>query len=284
MFTIKFSFRRFIYHIRQLNDCLTENRPKMFKLITYPALLLAALLTMSHTTPSIPNNTNFSNSTMPLSYIFWIDTYTRKLSPALAKADNNCYKLWQLNNSGLSEAAFKYAIKGFEYLKKTNSIIKTNIVSIIDFSQPSTHKRLYVIDMANGKILFNTWVAHGRNSGNEYANQFSNSPESHQSSLGFYTTMNTYMGANGYSLRLKGCEKGINDKAYERAIVIHGADYVSNGFINNRGVLGRSYGCPALPAELNKKIIDVIKNGSCIFLYHPTKKYCSKSKILNSRS
>ncbi|MEO6730485.1 MAG: murein L,D-transpeptidase catalytic domain family protein [Ferruginibacter sp.] len=255
----------------------------MFKLITYSVLLLTALLTMSHSRPSTPNNTNTFNSSVPLPYISWMDAYTTKPHPALAKAKNNCYNLWQLGNAGLSEAAFKYAMKGFEYLKKTNCISKKNIVSIIDFSQPSTHKRLYVIDMTSGKILFNTWVAHGRNSGNEYANQFSNSPESHQSSLGFYTTMDTYIGANGYSLRLKGCEKGINDKAYERAIVIHGADYVSDGFINNRGVLGRSYGCPALPAELNKKIIDLIKNGSCIFLYHPTKKYCSKSKILNSR-
>ena len=91
------------------------------------------------------------------------------------------------------------------------------------------------------------------------------------------------MGGNGYSLRLKGCEKGINDKAYERDIVIHGADYVSKGFINSRGALGRSFGCPAVPAELSQKIIDTIKNGSCLFLYHPTKKYYRSSKILNSQ-
>ncbi|MBC7886855.1 MAG: murein L,D-transpeptidase catalytic domain family protein [Ferruginibacter sp.] len=193
------------------------------------------------------------------------------------------YNLWQLGNAGLSEIAFNYAIKGLGYLNAANIITKRNIVSIVDFSKPSTQKRLFVIDLSSGKILFNTWVAHGRNSGNEYANEFSNLPESHQTSLGFYITMGTYTGGNGYSLRLQGCEKGINDKAFERAIVIHGADYVSNRFINSRGMLGRSYGCPAIPTELSKKIIDVIKNGSCIFLYHPTKKYCTRSKIITSQ-
>jgi len=193
------------------------------------------------------------------------------------------YKKLQLDSLGLSEEAFSYAMRGHEYLNKTNVISQKNILSIVDFSKPSTQKRLFIIDVSSGKVLFNTWVAHGRNSGNEFANHFSNLPESHQSSLGFYSTMNTYMGAHGYSLRLKGCENGINEKAFERAIVIHGADYVSDRFINSRGALGRSYGCPAIPNELSKKIIDVIKNGSCLFLYHPTKKYLTQSKILNGQ-
>ncbi|MEP7106329.1 MAG: murein L,D-transpeptidase catalytic domain family protein [Ferruginibacter sp.] len=252
----------------------------MLKLIAYTTLLLTAILIMSHTkSPAV----NFSKDlTKPLSYIV-NNSQECKITPGLDRLTSDFYKLWHLGSAGLSETAFRDAMKGFNYLRKANLITKKNIVSIVDFSKPSSQKRLFVIDISNGKILFITWVAHGRNSGNEYANQFSNLPESHQSSLGFYVTMDTYTGGNGYSLRLKGCEKGINDKAFERSIVIHGADYVSGRFINSRGELGRSYGCPAIPNELSKNIIDVIKNGSCLFLYHPTKKYCSHSRILNSQ-
>ena len=253
----------------------------MLKLISFPAVMLCAVLMMGHLKlPSIYTSPDFSK---PLPFIVFNNSGVEKTTNSLKGTTSDCYKLWELESAGLSEKAFNYAMKGFGYLNNANLITKKNILTIVDFSKPSTHKRLYVIDVESGKILFNTWVAHGRNSGNEYANQFSNLPESHQSSLGFYITMDTYSGGNGYSLRLKGCEKGINDKAFERAIVIHGADYVSGQFINSRGALGRSYGCPALPVELSKKIIDVIKNGSCLFLYHPTKKYCTKSKILNSQ-
>jgi len=243
--------------------------------------MLTALLIMGHTKyPSVNSTYDLAKSSP---YIIVNNSPVNKITTSLIEAKSDCYKLWQLGNLGLSEDAFNYAMKGFDYLGKANLITKKNIVTIVDFSKPSTQKRLFVIDVSSGKILFNTWVAHGHNSGNEYANQFSNLPESHQSSLGFYSTMETYIGEHGYSLRLKGCEKGINDKAFERAIVIHGADYVSDQFINKRGTLGRSYGCPAIPTELSKKIIDVIKNGSCLFLYHPTKKYCTQSKILNSQ-
>lgn len=242
----------------------------MFKQICSPKAILIVVLMLGYSMfPSF-------NSTLAIKK-------PGKNTPLINAVKQDSYKLWQLDRMGLSEVAFNDAMKGFNYLHKANLIAKTNIVSIVDFSKPSTEKRLYVIDVNSGKVLFNTWVAHGRNSGSEYANQFSNLVDSHQSSLGFYVTMGTYTGENGYSLRLKGCEKGINDKALERAIVMHGADYVSNRFISNRGALGRSYGCPAVPAELNKEIIDVIKNGSCLFLYHPTKKYCSRSKILNSQ-
>ena len=240
--------------------------------------MLTALLMMGHTkSPSI------TNTSKPLPYLVFSGTPEIKQRNSVDKLKSDCYNLWQLGSKGISEAAFNYALKGFEYLNNSNLISKRNILSIVDFSKSSAEKRLFVIDITTGEILFNTWVAHGKNSGSEYASRFSNLPESHQSSLGFYVTMDTYTGANGYSLRLKGCEKGINDKAYERAIVIHGADYVSTGFINSRGEVGRSYGCPALPVEMNRKIIDIIKNGSCLFIYHPTKKYYSKSRILNSQ-
>jgi hypothetical protein len=124
-------------------------------------------------------------------------------------------------------------------------------------------------------------VAHGKNTGLQYATEFSNKLSSFESSLGFYVTMNTYNGSNGYSLKLKGCEKGFNDKALERNIVLHGAPYVSNKFIQQNGFLGRSYGCPAVPLEISDKIINTIKDGACLFIYHPTKKYLTQSVFIN---
>jgi len=194
----------------------------------------------------------------------------------------NQYAAWNLNAAGIAEQAFKEAIKGYNYLLGKKLLNNPNVLTIVDYSKPSSQKRLYVLDMNDGKILFNTLVAHGRNSGLEYATNFSNSGESHKSSLGFFITLNTYNGDNGYSLKLKGCEKGINDKALKRAIVMHGAEYADESFLNSNGFLGRSYGCPAVPEKMSKQIIDVIKDGSCMFLYHPTKKYCKASKILNS--
>ena len=244
-------------------------------------VLLAALLLIGHTkSPSSKNSPVIENS---LHGIVLQNTGVGKIATSLTHLKTDCYNLWQLRSAGLSEDAFNYAMRGFDYLNNANMIAKRSIISIVDFSKSSTQKRLFVIDIGTGKILFNSLVAHGRNSGNEYATRFSNLAESHQSSLGFYITLGTYNGGNGYSLRLRGCERGINDKAYERAIVIHGAHYVGNQFIGNRGEAGRSYGCPALPTDLNKKIIDVIKDGSCLFLYHPTKKYRSRSKIINSQ-
>jgi len=252
----------------------------MFNLIRYPAVLLIASLLMGHTIISSDKNEVSTEKALP--YPRPKFSTNNKISSSLfAKADQY-YTEWNLCQAGLSENAFNYALKGYDYLSKHNLLSNTNIITIVDFSKSSTQKRLYVLDILNGKILYNTLVAHGRNSGNEYANQFSNLPESYQTSLGFYITQKTYHGCNGYSLKLQGCEKGINDKAMERAIVMHGADYVSNSFINSCGRLGRSYGCPSVPAEISKEIIDVVKNGSCLFLYHPSKKYIDRSKIINS--
>lgn len=209
------------------------------------------------------------------------------VSPSLAAVvastvNTDCYNAWNLTAAGLSKNAFEYAVKGYQQLLAKNKLQKTNIITIVDYSLPSTQKRLYVLDMAEGKILFHSLAAHGRNSGLVYASDFSNKPSSFKTSLGFFITGNTYMGGNGYSLKLNGCEKGINDKAMERAIVMHGADYVNENFIQQNGYLGRSHGCPAIPENISKKLIDVIKNGSCVFLYNPTKNYITHSKILNS--
>jgi hypothetical protein len=141
------------------------------------------------------------------------------------------YDSLHLGSIGLTQQAFEYAYKGFNYLKDAGKIENDGILSIVDFSKPSSQKRLFVIDLTNAKVLFNTYVAHGMNSGKAFARRFSNSMNSLQSSLGFYETENTYNGKNGYSLHLVGLEKGINDNAYRREIVMHGADYVNEGMI-----------------------------------------------------
>lgn len=137
------------------------------------------------------------------------------------------------------------------------------------------------MDITNGKLLIKTYVAHGRNSGIEYATKFSNIPESLQSSLGFYITSETYYGEHGLSLRLTGVDPGYNDKAFERSIVIHGAAYVDAARAKNGIMMGRSYGCPAVPQKESSNIINTIKNGTCFFIYHPSRNYLLNSKILN---
>lgn len=208
--------------------------------------------------------------------------------PAAATAGNNVscmsqiYDSLKLNVQGLSRHAFDCAVKGYEYLKMQGKIANDNVISIVDFTKPSSQKRLFVIDLRNYKVLFNTYVAHGQGSGQAMAGSFSNVPESYQSSLGFYRTEDTYNGKNGYSLHLEGMERGINDKAEERAIVMHGAPYVSENFISQKGYLGRSWGCPAVPENLNRPIIEKIKNGSCLFIFSENRKYLHSSRILNS--
>lgn len=172
--------------------------------------------------------------------------------------------------------AFQQAMQGYNQLNPKNK----DIITIIDFTLPSTEKRMYVLNVKSKKILFHNIVSHGKNSGDNFATSFSNNHGSFQSSLGFYLTQETYQGGNGFSLRLNGMEKGINDQARPRAIVVHGADYCSQKFINSSGRLGRSYGCPALPKELTKPIINTIKNGSMMYVYAGNKEYIASSKLL----
>lgn len=178
-----------------------------------------------------------------------------------------------------TKESFTYALDGYYRLQESGKI-KKNLLTVVDFSMSANEKRLWVIDLKKNEIIHQTYVAHGRNTGNEFARSFSNLPESFQSSLGFYATAETYFGKHGYSLRLDGLESGINDKARERAIVIHGADYVSENFITQYGRLGRSLGCPSLPREESKIIIDLIKEKSCLFIYFPSNDYLSKSRLI----
>lgn len=165
--------------------------------------------------------------------------------------------------------SFSQALKGF-YVLKEKGLIQKDILTLVDFSLSSNFKRLWVIDLATNTILFQSLVAHGRNTGEEYANSFSNAQKSFKSSLGFYATGETYSGKHGMSLRLDGLEKGINSNARARGVVMHAANYVSNSFIKCNKRLGRSEGCPAIPVELSKDIINTIKNKSCLFIYFPS--------------
>ena len=190
------------------------------------------------------------------------------------------YKL-QLQDSGLNEKALEYALRGYHRLLKRGILHKTDVLSICDFSQSSGSKRMYVIDMNNRRLLYRTYVAHGIASGSAYANSFSNRPQSYKSSLGFYVTRSTYFGCNGLSLRIDGVERGFNNLANRRNIVIHGAPYVSERILHKYGVMGTTFGCPAIPEEMSKQIIPVLKNGSCFFIYYPSKRYLTRSAVLN---
>jgi hypothetical protein len=190
------------------------------------------------------------------------------------------YDSLHLDLKGLDRQAFDYARTGFAKLREQGLLNNDSVITIADFSQPSNQKRLYVVDMKNYKVLFHTLVAHGKNTGHVMATTFSNRMSSHMSSPGFYVTSDTYMGGNGYSLRLLGMEKGINDLALERTIVMHGADYVSHDRARSGGFVGRSWGCPAVPMKEAKPIINTIRNGSMLFIYTPDKNYVSRSQMI----
>lgn len=191
------------------------------------------------------------------------------------------YNAVSLQQYGLPEEAFNYAWKGYDRLAAENKIKRSRYLTICDFSQSSKNKRLYIIDVEEEKLVTNTYVAHGKNSGGEFAKKFSNIPESLQSSLGFYITAQTYTGEHGLSLRINGVDPGYNNKAFERNIVIHGAEYVDAARSKAGIMMGRSFGCPAVPQNESREIINTIKNGTCLFIYHPDRNYLLHSKILN---
>lgn len=191
---------------------------------------------------------------------------------------NDVYK--HLNDSDLSFKAFQTALKGFLKLQSENKIKNKQFITIIDMSMSANKNRFFLIDLKNESIVYKSKVAHGRNSGGEFAKLFSNKIGSFKSSIGFYKTAETYSGKHGLSLRLDGLEYS-NSNARKRAIVIHAADYVSDVFIDKNGRLGRSLGCPSLPIENYTKIINHIKNGSLLFIYYPNKEYLETSKLAN---
>lgn len=209
----------------------------------------------------------------------WIYGIPGSGNTTFADAYEYIYDSLDLESIGLSRNVYELALKGMEKLQIAGKL-QYNILSIVDFSKPSTEKRLYVIDLDQASLLFHTWVAHGRNSGEEMARSFSNKPRSKKSSLGFFVTGQTYFGSNGYSLKLEGMENGINNNARQRAIVIHGADYVNQRYIQSQGYIGRSQGCPAVMSSVSGPLINTIKEGTCLFIYHPTSTYTSRSALL----
>jgi hypothetical protein len=209
---------------------------------------------------------------LPASSLFDLDN-TQSPEKSVVKDYVDCFSV-------VSEDAMKYALSGYAELNNEGKISKKDIITIVDFSKPSTEERMFVINLKTKQVIAKSLCAHGKNSGEIWAQNFSNNAESYESSLGFYIASETYDGKHGYSLKLDGQEAGINDNARERGVVVHGADYVSKQFIANTGRLGRSQGCPALPLEQYEKIISLIKGGSCLFIYHPNKYYRTHSPIL----
>jgi hypothetical protein len=175
-----------------------------------------------------------------------------------------------IRDEQISPSAFYYAYEGFQRLENNINLSNDSLITLIDFSKPSNQERFYIIDVKNGHLIKKSLVAHGRNSGLVYAENFSNKRYSNMSSLGLFITSNTYKGKHGYSLRIEGLDGELNNNAMQRAVVIHGADYVNSYYIKKNGRIGRSFGCPALPYAISSEVIDLIKEGSCLFIYHPS--------------
>lgn len=173
----------------------------------------------------------------------------------------------------LTYSTFHKAIKGYNKIPNK----REGKITIVDFSKPSNEERFFVIDLDRKKVDYSTYVAHGKNTGALSAVKFSNVANSFQSSLGFYLTSNSYEGNNGYSLRLNGLEPGINSNAMKRNIVVHGADYATKEFIDKYGFLGRSLGCPAIPSDISKEVIDHIKDGTVLYINGNDSNYFEKS-------
>ncbi len=196
---------------------------------------------------------------------------------------DSLFTAMDLEKIGLKKSVFFAGLKGYEYLLSKNKIRKEGILTICDYSQSSSQKRLYVLDLDHAKVLFNTYVSHGKNSGGEYATSFSNREDSHKSSLGFMISGDTYIGKAGFSLHFDGLEKGINNNVRQRDIVMHGSNYVNGERADEGTQMGRSYGCPAVPFEISKRIINMIKGGTCFFGYSSDKWYTTSSSIMQSR-
>jgi len=194
---------------------------------------------------------------------------------------SSIYQAANLNQTGLSQQVFEKALTGYFNLKASNKLSKNSgVITVVDFTRSSREKRMWIVDVLNKKLLLNTWVAHGQGSGNDMADHFSNTNESHQSSLGFYVTDDVYIGKHGRSLRLDGMDAGFNNAARNRAIVVHAADYVSPGAISQLGRLGRSHGCPAVSPEVIDMVINSIKGKTLLFINGNDASYTSK--YLNS--
>lgn len=233
---------------------------KGLKLYTILGIILLTAVTLSFRNITLGKDVNLSGSSE-------VSKKAKSSQELFNEYALSMYNLTGLGATGLDYKVFLKGLMGYQNLKGRNLIPETRaILSVVDLSMPSTAKRLWVIDLNAHKLLFNTLVAHGRGSGEKMAETFSNTPSSNQSSVGFYSTAEVYNGKHGRSLRLDGLDKDLNSRARERAIVVHGADYVSQDIINATGRLGRSQGCPALPMDLFSDIINDIKGNTLLFI------------------
>lgn len=246
--------------------------------------MIILVTTFAVATSYIPfeNNSTKSNNKIIASEITTVTTSS--LNEEKLYSAKNLYNTLDFKDGNiLKYDVFEKAINGFHQLKKGGKLKESSrLLTICDFSLSSNEKRLWIINTETGEILFNTLVAHGKNTGEEFAEKFSNTESSLQSSMGFYITDQTYFGENGYSLRLRGMDAGYNDAAERRAVVMHGANYVSEEFTKKHGRIGRSWGCPAIPRAVAKSIIDTIKEENCLFIYYPDQGYLSSSEWLKA--
>jgi hypothetical protein len=187
--------------------------------------------------------------------------------------------LERLVGAGLPQEPLALALRAFA-CGRTRGEFSEPILTLVDYSRPSAERRLWVLDLETGDVLFHELVAHGRASGVQRATAFSNVPGSKRSSLGLFRTAEVYLGQHGYSLRLDGLERGVNDRARERAIVVHSAGYASEDFASRHGRLGRSWGCPVLDPAVHRQVIDAIRGGTAWFAYYPDADWLSASSFL----
>jgi hypothetical protein len=179
----------------------------------------------------------------------------------------------------LSPQALEAALTALKRLQDTGTKVRADVLTVIDYTKPSTERRLWVFDLAHTRIMFEELTAHGKNSGDNQAVRFSNAPNSLMTSLGAFLTGDTYIGKHGLSLRLLGLEKGVNDKSMERAIVIHAAAYISDVIARNKGRIGRSLGCPAVRPEISRRLIEAVQGGTLVLAYYPDRSWLRNSKL-----
>jgi hypothetical protein len=193
------------------------------------------------------------------------------------------YMYLQVNDSSMNKQSLAEGLRGFYQLKAEGKIKDSSKLTIVDFSKSGNEERLYVIDLFENTLLWKSLVSHGEKTGGLYAKHFSNTTDSHQSSLGFYVTgQRWHDGRLGECLQLYGREY-CNYKALTRGIIVHKADYANCEYIEQNGALGRSYGCPAVPEEGYEDFVNLIDEGTCYFIYHPNRNYHRYSKLLNRR-
>lgn len=248
-------------------------------------ITLATLSLISFTSPEA-NQTNISEAVVTdAKHNLLVNNNNASMSFAEKQAAfdghlQQVYEIAGLQKAGLDLEVFRKAYIGFQNLKEEGRVsAEKSVLTVVDFTKHSNRKRLWSIDLEAGKVLMNTLVAHGRNTGEAKALKFSNQPNSYMSSLGFYVTDKTYFGKHGLSLRLKGVDEGFNTNAMERAIVMHGADYATEAFVKQYGRLGRSLGCPAVPRELSKELIETVKDETVLYIHGSDTSY--KSAYLN---